>query len=142
MSRQTNIFEFATQKDRLELAYQILSEVYEEGIMWDAVQTAVNCQVQANRVVWKVNDTYFDTPEWNPDEQDDLPLMKWIPCKERLPEQAGWCIVTEWSTEELRWDVTMDEWRFRDGQGKWHFASMEQVLAWMPMPEIYEEVNT
>lgn len=76
------------------------------------------------------------------ESKQEIPLMKWIPCKERLPEQAGWCIVTEWNTEERKWDVTMDEWRFRDGQGKWHFASMEQVLAWMPMPEIYEEVST
>lgn len=69
MRRQTNIFEFATQKDRLELAHQLLSEAYEEGIMWDAVQTAVNCQVQANRVVWQLNDRFFDTPEWDPDER-------------------------------------------------------------------------
>lgn len=140
MRKQTNIFEFSTQKDRLEAAYQFMWAVYnDEDIKWDSVQTAVNCQVAANRLVWKVNDTYFDTPEWNPDEQDDFSLMKWTPCKEKLPDHKCWCIVTEWSTEEQKWDVTMDEWIIRDGQGRWHFASMEHVRAWMPMPEIYEE---
>ena len=141
--RQMNIFEFATQQDRLEMAYQLMSAVFEEeDIKWSAVQTAVDCQVAANRLVWKVNDTYFDTPEWDPDEHDDLPLMKWIPCKERLPDQECWCIVTEWSTEEWKWDVTIDKWMIgKDEQGKWAYASMEHVLAWMPMPEIYEEAQ-
>lgn len=117
MGKQTNIFEFSTQKDRLEAAYQLMSAVYnDEDIQWGSVQTAVNCQVAANRLVWKVNDTYFDTPEWNPDEHDDLPLMKWTPCKEKLPDHKCWCIVTEWSTEEQKWDVTMDKWIIRDGQ--------------------------
>ena len=66
MKRQMNIFEFATQQDRLEMAYQLMSAVFEEeDIKWSAVQTAVDCQTAANRLVWKVNDTYFDTPEWN-----------------------------------------------------------------------------
>jgi hypothetical protein len=53
------------------MAYQLMSAVFEEeDIKWSAVQTAVNCQTAANRLVWKVNDTYFDTPEWNPDEQN------------------------------------------------------------------------
>lgn len=81
--------------------------------------------------------TFFDY-----ENKQEIPLMKWIPCKKRLPDKEDWYIVTEWNTEERKWDVTMDKWRFRDGQGKWHFASMEQVLAWMPMPEIYEEVST
>ena len=136
---QLSVFDVATQKDRLEVAYQLMSAVFEEDIKWSAVQTAVNCQVAANRLVWKVNDTYFDTPEWNSDERE-IPLMQWIPCKERLPDHEGWCIVTEWSTEEWKWDVTMDKWDIRkDGQGKWAFATMENVRAWMPMPEIYEE---
>lgn len=66
--RQMNIFEFATQQDRLEFAYQLMSAVFEEeDIKWSAVQTAVDCQVAANRLVWKVNNTYFDTPEYNPE---------------------------------------------------------------------------
>lgn len=66
MRRQTNIFEFSTQKDRLEMAYQLMSTVYEnEVIKWSAVQTAVNCQVAANRLVWKVNNSFFDTPPWD-----------------------------------------------------------------------------
>lgn len=66
--RQMNIFDFATQQDRLEMAYQIMSAVFEEeDIKWSAVQSAVNCQVAANRLVWKANNKYFDTPEWNPE---------------------------------------------------------------------------
>ena len=67
--RQMNIFDFATQQDRLEMAYQLMSAVFEEeDIKWSAVQIAVDCQTAANRLVWKVNNTYFDTPEWNPEE--------------------------------------------------------------------------
>lgn len=75
------------------------------------------------------------------ENKQEIPLMKWIPCKEKLPEHEGWYIVTEWSLEERDWDVTMDKWRFKNGQGEWAFSLMEKVLAWMPMPEIYEEVN-
>lgn len=73
------------------------------------------------------------------ESKKEIPIMKWTPCKEKLPDHKCWCIVTEWSTEEQKWDVTMDKWIIRDGQGRWHFASMEHVRAWMPMPEIYEE---
>ena len=83
--RQTNIFEFSTQKDRLEMAYQLMSAVFEEDIKWNAVQTAVNCQVAANRLVWKVNDRYFDTPEWDPDEGEELPRVCQEPCAYKYP---------------------------------------------------------
>lgn len=73
------------------------------------------------------------------ESKKEIPLMKWIPCKDRLPDTQDWYIVTAWSTETRKNEVTMEHWVIRDGQGKWHFSAMEHVFAWMPMPEIYEE---
>jgi len=77
------------------------------------------------------------------ENKKEIQLMQWIPCKERLPDQVCWCIVTEWSTEERKWDVTMDKWEIKkDGSGEWAFANIDHVLAWMLMPEMYEEDKT
>lgn len=77
------------------------------------------------------------------ENKKEIPLMQWIPCKERLPDKEDWYIVTEWNTEEWKWDVTMDKWEIKkDGHWEWAFSTMENVRAWMPMPEIYEKVNT
>ena len=132
--KQLNIFDVATQEDRLEAAHQLMSAVFKEDIKWSAVQAAVNCQVAANRLVWKVNDTYFDTPEWDPYERE-IPLMLWIPCKERLPDKKGWYIVTEWDYQHQCWDTSISEFH---ASGRWGYGN-DKVIAWMPMPGIYEE---
>lgn len=73
------------------------------------------------------------------------PIMRWIPCSERLPEEAFGCLVTVWDTNP----VTMDEFEnilpyFVGWDGEqWNDADGEQcpfeVIAWMPLPEPYAE---
>lgn len=69
------------------------------------------------------------------ENKKEIPLMKWIPCKERLPEQEGWYFVTEWDYSHQCWDTNISDFHAPD---RWGYGD-DKVIAWMPMPEIYEE---
>ena len=72
-------------------------------------------------------------------------MGKWIPVSERLPEAPYGCLVTIWDTDF----ITMDEFEnilpyFVGWDGEqWNDADGKQcpfeVIAWMPLPEPYEE---
>ena len=71
------------------------------------------------------------------DEQPTIePEQRWIPCSERLPEEYGEYLVTKhtigWNCEE--YDV--NDIAYFDGDG---FHKADRVIAWMPLPEIYQE---
>lgn len=55
--------------------------------------------------------------------------QRWIPCSERLPEEAGWYIVTMHNGRcNTLWYSTLHGW-------EWEM----DVIAWMPLPEPYQE---
>lgn len=63
---------------------------------------------------------------------------RWIPCSERVPEDFGDYLVTKkvmwWNGEE----GNLIDFAYFDNEG---FHKAEDVLAWMPLPEPYEEVE-
>ena len=61
----------------------------------------------------------------------------WIPCSERLPEEGGEYLVTDVSGGA----ATVTETYFiTDCEGEGHWGALD-VIAWMPLPEPYEEKN-
>lgn len=86
---------------------------------------------------------------------------KWISVEERLPDKAGWYIVTskwedkaEYSVEFLEYGTPVsEEWKgsdrvFANGyafgtnwgyNGETEMDNLEKVIAWMPIPEPYKE---
>ena len=96
-----------------------------------------------------------------------MPEMKWIPIKERLPDEEGYYICTskwEWNPAFTRYtepfevkalyfgkidmEVLVDlfgDRLFKDGsygfgeESDGHIINPEIVLAWMPFPEVYKE---
>ena len=83
--------------------------------------------------------------------KDDLPSAqperKWIPCSERLPEidmsyshgdmylvqyESGDMDVAQWSNANLFWALHVTE-------PYWICAPYTKVIAWMPLPEPYQE---
>lgn len=65
---------------------------------------------------------------------------KWIPCSERLPEEAGFYIVTKrQKSGEIQ--VALGSYRplFNEWSGNGNF---KDVLAWMPLPEQYKAGDT
>lgn len=72
--------------------------------------------------------------------KNDRPHGEWIPCSERLPEENKTVIAsTKYGvfpearyTKEDGW-----EWAYESGADYWE--ELEDVTAWMPLPEPYRE---
>ena len=73
--------------------------------------------------------------EWAIDALKALPSaqpeQRWIPCSERLPEEAGWYIASGVRDVGNRWYSTLHGWE----------ETTFRVVAWMPLPEPYGEVS-
>ena len=59
-------------------------------------------------------------------------IPKWIPCSERLPDEADYYFITHKYIDDE--ETEMDYW---DGK-EWQTTKPEYVLAWMPLPEPYK----
>lgn len=64
---------------------------------------------------------------------------RWIPCSERMPEESGLYIVTNIG----RWvePVGTRYYNIRAAGGFWSGHPGDRVVAWMPLPEPYKEMN-
>lgn len=70
-------------------------------------------------------------------------MSEWILCEDRLPDKAGEYLVTY---RPCYWDDVRDEVKtgidsFR-GKTTWAKKKYQRVIAWMPLPEPYEEDNS
>lgn len=71
---------------------------------------------------------------------------QWIPCSERLPKTLGCYLV--WRPQFFGGKIGMPVICYFDGQDTWHDSygvdftrvlNKKDVVAWMPLPEAYEE---
>ena len=81
------------------------------------------------------------------------PEQQWIPCSERLPEEYGEFLVTmteKAKAKDLGFDIDKTYIRkMRYNSNGWQLprhipswineAVKDEVLAWMPLPELYQE---
>ena len=91
------------------------------------------------------------------DELEDMPSAQpeWIPCSESLPKEDGQYLITEKGTfgDYLYIGIAnygvpcmpMNKgkgrgWFITDSEGD-YYCDMNHVLAWMPLPEPYEEAE-
>lgn len=70
-------------------------------------------------------------------EKDAEPVRRWIPCSERLPEEDGYYITTM-NGEICGCDHEITSMCGYEN-GKWDEGDM--VIAWMPLPDPYTEVE-
>lgn len=75
-----------------------------------------------------------------------LEETKWIPCSERLPEEDGQYLITvKYVHVDGYDDIYAEHGDWTDG--KWdmfcfgHCGKVENITAWMPLPEPYKEVE-
>lgn len=64
-------------------------------------------------------------------------LPHWIPCSEELPEKAGKYLVTAKPTYSHSKEIVKAYW----SGGRWLGYCQQEILAWMPLPEPYQEVE-
>ena len=75
-----------------------------------------------------------------------MSLNGWIPCSERLPDACGKYLVTmKWHTTKWNGDIEDEHitiktaWYGEWDDIGWGWSEIFDVLAWMPLPEPYEE---
>lgn len=79
--------------------------------------------------------------------EQKLAEREWIPVTERLPEQQekSYWICTDCGYQcECRWTNVNHFWTELTTDWHWHFMDVPQyqkVVAWMPLPEPYEEIE-
>ena len=73
--------------------------------------------------------------------------QRWIPCSERLPEETGQYLITvKYVHVDGYDDIYAEHGEWTDG--KWdmfcfgHCGKVENIIAWMPLPEPYAERRT
>lgn len=60
----------------------------------------------------------------------------WIPCSERLPEDGKWCLFTDGENMSVeRYKLDASDHFFPNGR----WFDFDDAVAWMPLPEPYEE---
>lgn len=70
---------------------------------------------------------------------------RWVPCSERLPEatrESYWVCTDIGSQHECRWTNSSPIWTNLTTEWHWNIFDLPQytkVVAWMPLPEPYEE---
>lgn len=73
------------------------------------------------------------------------PEQKWIPCSERLPEKHGEMYLVTISDGSvysfaLQWDINRKRWYLSFlNNGEIYIDYIDDVIAWMPLPEPYKE---
>lgn len=89
----------------------------------------------------------YATELWSMSEEDFLKWLnsesteteqRWIPCSERLPEEAGTYLCTcvnaeRWIVTLIKWQPRMRSWNLTGARAYW------KVVAWKPLPEPYKE---
>lgn len=71
----------------------------------------------------------------------ELPLKKWIPVSKKLPEKEGRYWV--WAEKSFVPDHVDEPNRYQGSTeaafmgGRWYGRDVEEVIAWMPLPEPY-----
>lgn len=111
---------------------QIIGE--QDAISREAVLNALNKHwlngTVARRIVDELSDSINKLPSVQPKKD------KWIPISERLPEDGTWNLFTDGknvSVESYKSDA-LDHF-YPDGR----WFSLEEAVAWMPIPEPYRE---
>lgn len=86
---------------------------------------------------WCVEDMIENAPTIEPQPH-------WIPCSERLPEENGQYLITvKYVHVDGYDDIYAEHGEWTDG--KWdmfcfgHCGKVENIIAWMPLPESYRE---
>ena len=87
---------------------------------------------------------YFNIDKVTEDETYTYDRTYWIPIKESLPPLNEYVLLTVTYSD----DVTIGKrWLDRNGEEKWFVqegytnAEREDILAWKPLPESYEEIE-
>lgn len=108
-----------------------LTERTEEGQAIPRMDLRNNGHSRCLELLARYEDTEL-TPEGIQKLKEQVP--QWIPVGDRLPERSGWYLV--WTR------ISGIPWvRYFSASKQKFFDTTSEVLAWMPLPEMYKEEN-
>lgn len=148
-------------KEHREYQTHNLDDAYEQG--WNDLQKCIeslpSAQHELNLDEWCIACKEYDKnkhccPRWNrvirqtlKDMKEEQPEPHWIPVSERLPEEDGQYLITvKYVHVDGYDDIYAEHGEWTDN--KWdmfcfgHCGKVENIIAWMPLPEPYEERGT
>lgn len=103
------------------------ADTYENLVNQKAMGTVLLLPGMRAKLVPEDVDIQLKTPY----KKEPEVIYKWIPCSERLPEEDGIYLVTV--------NFLNDRPTFADFMnGRWITHMDDNVLAWMPLPDIYK----
>ena len=99
------------------------------------------------KITGKVETILNQFIDWINDAPTIEPEPQWIPCNERLPEDKTAYYLATVANRGLFFTTTVNNnvdyvrWDYdrRKGKDSWHWRTERTVLAWMPLPEPYQE---
>lgn len=98
-------------------------------------------EMRENSMMPMVFKPYFDKViETISECEEPCSQPQWIPCSERLPEEAGeyYCTCTDARrllVTLIKWQPRMKSWNLSGARAYW------KVIAWMPKPSPYPSEN-
>lgn len=106
----------------------------------DEIDNAPTVEITEEQAIEKLHET-----GWMPrhdKEMTERPQTEWVSCKERMPDQAGWYLVTEYDYVDNGLEVCLNEYKiYDDGTQFWSFDTDKfVVIAWQPLPDPYKDV--
>lgn len=95
----------------------------------------------------EVLDDCYDVTEYQAAKTKAIKALeqtRWIPCSERLPEENGQYLITvKYKPEADYENIYAEHGEWTDGQWDMfcfgHCGEVEDIIAWMPLPEPYKE---
>ena len=104
------------------------------------IDNAPTVEITEEQAIEKLHET-----GWMPrhdKEMTERPQTEWVSCKERMPDQAGWYLVTEYDYVDNGLEVCLNEYKIYDDDTQfWSFDTDKfVVIAWQPLPNPYKDV--